>query len=191
VPLRSIQPTDQLYVVVTQSPSGSVDLSNVTVGGYRAFQANWLIADIPERGPALDAVNLMLFSDVDTGTLTSAQVQAIADWVAHGGHLIVTGGQNWEATSAGLKDLLPLVPTGSTTVDNLSALSSLAGDNRRLQGETLVATGDPVEAAEVLAADANGLPLATRRRYGGHGGLYRRSRRAVAAPVLPAWTVCG
>ena len=41
-----------------------------------------------------------------------------------GGHLIVTGGQNWQATAAGLADLLPLTPNGSKQVDDLQGLTT-------------------------------------------------------------------
>src|SRR6185369_6233950 len=45
--LRSIQSRDQIHVVVTQSASGAIDLSNVhDGGGYNAFQANWHIENI-------------------------------------------------------------------------------------------------------------------------------------------------
>ncbi|MBK8024647.1 MAG: hypothetical protein IPK19_25295 [Chloroflexi bacterium] len=40
--------------------------------------------------------------------LNSGQIRAPTDWVASGGHLIVTGGANSQATAAGLSDLLPL-----------------------------------------------------------------------------------
>ena len=90
--LRNVLYEDQLHVVLTQSSAGSVDLSSVRAGGYNAFQANWLVENLPDRGPALQAVDTLLFSDIDTGTMSANQRTAVADWVAEGGHLLVTGG---------------------------------------------------------------------------------------------------
>jgi hypothetical protein len=165
--MRGVLAQDQLYVAVTQSSIGSVDLTGVRVGGYNAFQGNWLIENIPDRVVALNAVDMILFSDVDTGTLTGDQRQALEDWVTQGGHLLVTGGANWQATSAGLNDLLPLVPDNSETTNDLSALAGLTQTrDADLSGETIIVTGPLTPDAEVLAATTDGLPLVARRYMG-------------------------
>lgn len=166
-PLRTLQSPDRLYAVVTTSPTGTVDLSSVSVGGYRTFQASWVIANLPDRAGALDALDVLMFSDIDTGSLSSAQRSALADWVASGGHLIVTGGQNWQQTAAGLRDMLPLLPETSQIITDLSALTRLAGANSALRGQAVVAIGPLVENAQVLASTSGGLPLVSRRMYGG------------------------
>ncbi len=166
-PMQGVLTQDQLYVVVTESSVGSVDLTGVRVGGYNAFQGNWLIENIPDRVVALNAADMILFSDVDTGTLTSDQTQAIEDWVTQGGHLVVTGGANWQATAAGLNDLLPITPGNSETTEDLSALGTLTQNrNVDLSGETIVVTGVLKPDAEVLAATTDGLPLVARRYMG-------------------------
>ncbi len=165
-PLRSLQTRDQLHVVVSQSATGVVDLTGVHDGGYSAFQAIWQTENIPERAAALNSVDLMLFSDVDSGALSSGQRSALADWVTGGGHLIVTGGTNWQGTAAGLGDLLPLLPDNSTTLDDLSPLGEWlrfsAGDLAR---QTVIATGDLIDGAETLVS-AGDLPLLARRTLG-------------------------
>jgi hypothetical protein len=163
--LRHVQPQDQLHVVVSQSPVGSVDLGGVHTGGHNAFQAYWLVDNIPDRAAGLDSVNMLLFSDVDTGALSSEQRQAIADWVAQGGHLLVTGGTNWQATAAGLLDLLPLQPAQSSTVEDLTALAKW-GSSTELEGQTVVADGTLHPDARVLAATPDGVPLLVRRTLG-------------------------
>lgn len=164
-PLRHVLYQDQLHVVLTQSSVGSADLTGVRSGGYNAFQANWLIENIPDRTAAFDAVDTMLFSDINTGTLTTPQRDALADWVAGGGHMIVTGGANWQATAAGLLDLLPLRPDGSDTADNLDALAGLAGGTR-LRGQTIITTGTLADGAQVIAQNGDDLPLLARRSWG-------------------------
>ncbi len=167
--LRDIQPRDSLYVSVTQAATPTVTFGPLHVGGYNSFQAIWSSDDIPDQAPALEALNMMLFYDVDSGTLSSAQRAAIRTWVRSGGQLVVTGGQNWQATAAAWSDLLPLVPDSSQTIDDLSALTELAGDYREtLSSEVIAATGELIDGARVLAATDDGTPLVARRTYG-HG----------------------
>jgi hypothetical protein len=73
VGLRPIQRQDQLFVVVSQAAAGLVDLTGVRVGGHDAYQANWSLENLPDHPAGLDAVNMMLFSDVDTSGLSSDQ----------------------------------------------------------------------------------------------------------------------
>lgn len=167
-PLRAIGSTDPLYVVITESPSGSIDLTG-TGGGANVFQANLQITDLPDRIAVLDPVDVITFSDVDTGSLSAGQIAALTDWVASGGHLIVTGGVNWQATAAGLGDLLPLTPDDASTLDGLPALANWLRINAPLTAETVASVGTLRSDARVLASeDANGstIPLLTRRIYG-------------------------
>jgi hypothetical protein len=165
--VRSVQARDQIHLVISTSPGGSVDLTGVHDINYNGFQANWPVSNIPDWAVALASVDFMLFSDVDTGTLSTRQRQAIADWIAQGGHLIVTGGPNWQATAAGLTDLLPLTPTGSTTLSDLSALQQWTrfrdGD---LKQPTVIATGALKSDAQTLVSGPNGVPLLVRSLRG-------------------------
>jgi hypothetical protein len=165
--LRSVQSRDQIHVVVTQSASGALDLSSVHDGGYNAYQSNWHIENIPDREAALEAINTIVFSDVDSGTLSAGQKDAITDWVAQGGHLLVTGGVDWQSTASGLMDLLPIKPDNSRTLDNLSSLAKwlhFGGD--QLIQQTVVSTGTLQTGARVLASSTDDTPLLIRRNLG-------------------------
>lgn len=165
--LRSLQPRDQLHVVVTQSTSGSIDLTGVHDSGYIGFQANWRTETIPDQAAALEAIDTLAFSDVDTGTLSSVQRQAIADWVAQGGHLIVTGGQNWRSTASGLTELLPFAPDNSVTADNLTPIANwlrFSGDD--LSQQSILATGTLNAEAIPLVKDTDERVLLARRDFG-------------------------
>ncbi|MBI1277377.1 MAG: hypothetical protein GC179_04550 [Anaerolineaceae bacterium] len=165
--IRSVQSRDQIHVVVTQSTSGALDLSTVHDGGYNAYQANWVVNNIPDREAALEAINTLVFSDIDSGTLSAGQQQAISDWVTQGGHLLVTGGVDWQSTASGLIDLLPMKPDNSRTLDNLTPLAKwlhFSGD--QLIQQTVVATGTVQAGARVLASDENNTPLLIRRTFG-------------------------
>ncbi|MEZ4667189.1 MAG: hypothetical protein R3E39_04600 [Anaerolineae bacterium] len=165
--VRSLQARDQLHVVITQSSTSSIDLSSIHDAGYNGFQTNWRINNIPDRGAALDAVDTILFSDVDTGTLTSSQIQTITDWIVQGGHLLVTGGTEWQPTAAGLTELLPLRPDNSVTIDNLTPIANwIRYERDQLGQKTVVATGQLSPDGRVLVNGENNIPLVVRRTLG-------------------------
>ncbi len=166
VPLSVIQATEQLYVVVTQSAAGSIDMTNARALGTVAYQANWSIDDIPTNAAALESVNALVFTDVDTGGLTLEQERAIEAWVADGGHLIVTGGPNYQATAEGLRTLLPLNPDDSETLANLQPLAAYLGLEDDLAAETSVAVGEVMTGASVAIETEAGVPLLVRRSLG-------------------------
>lgn len=185
VGVRSILPRDRLYAVVTQSPTGAVDLSAVSVGGHEAFQVNWSLDNLPDKAAALEAVDMMLISDVNTAPLSSAQRRAIREWVNAGGHLIVTGGASWQPTAAGLTDLLPLVPDRAATARDLTPLFRLAGDyNSTPTGDFIRANGDLVDGARVLATLDNN-PLLARHELG--NGVVDYLAVDPANPLLRDW----
>jgi hypothetical protein len=166
VPLVAIQPTEQLYVVITQAAAGSIDMTNARGMGMVAYQANWSLDDIPTNAAALESVNALVFTDVDTGGLTLDQERALESWVADGGHLIVTGGPNWQATAEGLRALLPLNPGDSENLPGLQPLADYLGIDADLTADTSVAVGELVEGARVLVASDEAIPLLVRRELG-------------------------
>ncbi|MEO0561892.1 MAG: hypothetical protein AAF125_07255, partial [Chloroflexota bacterium] len=169
VPLQPLQPSDQLYVVITQSAAGSVDLTNARAEGLNAAQANWEVESIPDNPAALASIGVLAFSDVDTGGLTLAQEASIEAWVANGGHLIVTGGAGFARTAAGLVNLVPLVPDDAITVEEVSGLAAYIGvpdAEDDLVADTTLATGQLTDDARVLAATEDGEPLIVRRELG-------------------------
>jgi hypothetical protein len=165
-PVRAARPRDRLHIVVTQATAGSVDLSGVHDAGYSGVQANWTLENIPDRAQGLSSANTLLFSDVDTSALSSTQRESIRDWVIGGGQLIVTGGAPWQATSAGLTDLLPFTPEGSLTLPDASALGDwLRQGGDELASEGVVTGGTAAPGAQVLVQQGE-RPLIIRQALG-------------------------
>lgn len=168
--VQAVQPRDSLYVVLTESAAGSLDLTGARFGNANAYQANWAVADVPDRASALDAVDVIVFTDVDTGALSTAQRRALAEWVTAGGHLVVTGGPNWQGTAAGLGDLLPFQPSGTATLESLAPLGEwlAVNDNevRALDAASVVSTGTLTERARALVTADDNLPLLVRHTVG-------------------------
>jgi hypothetical protein len=167
VPVASLTPRDRLYAVISNATSSSLNFTHARSVDYVASQANWLPADVPDRAAALQPIDAMIFSDVDSGLLSLVQRAAVADWVTRGGHLIVTGGIGWEATASGLFDLLPLEPTDSVQISDIDGLAAFAGvSDVPSGGDYRSVSGVLREGAEVLAADSQDAPLLIRWRVG-------------------------
>ncbi|MCC6616861.1 MAG: hypothetical protein IT320_25535 [Anaerolineae bacterium] len=184
--LRPLQTPDRLYAVISNSVAGTVDLSTIKTGTANAYQANLTPADLPSQVGLFDAIDLIMFSDVDTGTLTVGQRTALADWVTAGGHLVVTGGANWQTTAAGITDLLPIVPDNAVVAEDLNPITRWMGSGARLEAQTLVATGDLRANAQALVSDEAGTPLVSRRTFG--AGVVDYLAADPAAAPLRNWT---
>lgn len=169
--LRALAPEDRLYVVLSSTPSGLLDLTGATFA-REAAQANWLIEDLPDRPEAMYAVDLMLINDIDTSGITPAQRAALRDWVSQGGHLVVAGGSNWQATDLGVVDLLPLEPARSISVNSLAplvdwlALPPVQADILASDAGIVVTVGDLKPGAQTLVSLDDGTPLIVRHTLG-------------------------
>lgn len=168
--VRPARVSDILFAVITESPRGSVDLRSFRSGVGDAYQANWRTENVPRLGEALRGLDALILTDADSGNLSTDQREAIRDWVLSGGHLIVTGGPNWQRTAAGVAGLLPVQPNGTLTLTGISPLARFAGLNDTL---TAAANGSIVVAQSVLLPDGeilaeqSGTPLLARRKLGG------------------------
>ncbi len=166
--VRSVRAGDRIAVAFTDAAVGTVDLSGAALGGFTVMQADWTTDELPPLAAALAGIDLMLFSDVDSGVLTADQRTALADWVRAGGQLVAAGGAGWQPTAAGLAELLPLQPGAAVTVSSLAPLANwLRLDPAPLEGANLiVATGELTADARTLVALDDGTPLLVRRFIG-------------------------
>jgi len=155
--------TARLYAIASGEAVDMAVLERIAPPGETAYVAYITLDQLPAAGPAWDGLDLLVLNDVDTATLTPAQLSALRGWLAAGGHLVVTGGPNWRKTSAALDDLLPVSISGSASVYDLSALSELTGAT--ISGEPfVVAQGTVADGRTLLASD--NLPLLVRRDEG-------------------------
>jgi hypothetical protein len=165
---------DSLFGVLSGSPSAFNVLAELDPQVGNALVAQLEPADVPDYAHPLKALDWLVISDIDTGLLSAAQKGALQGWLAGGGRLLVTGGPDWRKTSAGLQDLLPLLPEDTQNLPApgpgeaaTASIASLAD----LPGELLAASGTLAEGAEVLAS-RGGLPLVARRSLGSGEVLY-------------------
>lgn len=170
VSLTCIADNNLLYGVLASSPSAFNTLSEAKPSNQAAIVTQLAVDELPDQSRTLASLDALVVSDVDTGVLTAAQREALAGWLASGGRLVVTGGPGWQKTTAGLRDLLPILPESTQTLSSLTSLQTYAVGLDSPTGSAVVATGSVVEGAEVLSSQA-GVPLVARRRVG-FGDVY-------------------
>ena len=177
-----LQDFDNLLYGVVSSDAGELDfLENVRGGRSDAAVAFLDIEDLPALAAAWNALDVLLFNDVDTGQLTAEQLQALQGWVSTGGQLIVTGGPGWQKTAAAFSDMLPVILTGSESAPDLPALSSALGFPFRDPGPYLLASSS-LRSGELLYHQ-DGLPLLAGHKWG-RGTVYFLALDPKLAPLL-------
>ena len=175
---------DWLIGVLAETPSAFAPLADLDPPNGRARTVQLEPAALPDAGRALESLDALVISGVDTGAWSAGQRQALTDWVTGGGNLLVAGGPNWQRTAAGLESLLPLRPSGSRTLAGLSALTGLAGESGTLGGPAVVATGE-LAANAVVLAEQDGLPLVVEGTLGAGRVIYLAADHALAP--LAGW----
>lgn len=170
-----------LYGVVSDEPVELEFLENVTAGRPEAAVALLDVDTVPEVGAALSALDVLIFTHVDSGRLTPAQVEAVRGWVSTGGQLVITGGSEWQRTTAAFDALLPVTVAGSESVPDLPALAAQTAVPFRDPGPYVVATS-ALESGRLLLHEEE-LPLLARKEVG-QGGVYFLALDPALAPLL-------
>ncbi len=170
-----------LYGVVTDEP-GDLDLLEDLFSDRTDAAVAYLdISDLPESPAAWNALDVLIFHDVETGQLTQAQLDSLGAWIGSGGQLVVAAGADWQATSAGLSSFLPVTINATQSIDDLPALQSAAGQPFRDSGPYVVAISELTN-GEILLQEVE-LPLLARRELG-RGSVYFLSLSPSAAPLV-------
>jgi hypothetical protein len=157
--LSCLGQNDLLFGVIAGSSSAYNVLADLDPSNGSASVAQIEAASLPDRSQALQALDVLVIADVDTGILSTAQRQALAGWVANGGQLVVAGGPGWQKTAAGLANLLPLKPTGTQNLSNLAALQPFSQELLDDADQVIVAATGLLEARAEVLVEQDGLPL--------------------------------
>ena len=175
-----------LIGVLADSPSTYNVLNDIKpITGF-ARVAQLKLSDLPEKSQAWNSLGALVVSDVDTGTLTSAQKQALENWLASGGKLLVTGGPRWQGTVAGLKDFMPVEINGTRNVSGLSTLQAYLEDPNPLDLRgTVLSVGTIRDGASILV-EQDGVPLIVQKPVG-FGTVYYLAADPALKP-LSGWS---
>ncbi len=155
---------DLLYGVIAGSPSAFHNLGDIDPFNGQGHFAQLELDDLPPASAAWRSLDVLLFSDTDTGDLSPAQSEALDTWIAAGGRLIIAGGPGWQRTLAGIGDLSPVSLTGTATLTDLAVLGAYTFSEPP-EGPAQITTGDPVHGAEVLL-EIDDVPVIIERSVG-------------------------
>ncbi|HSJ00393.1 MAG TPA: hypothetical protein VLA59_08405 [Patescibacteria group bacterium] len=122
------------------------------------------IADLPERPEPLGGLSVVVWAG-DAGALTDGQRRSLERWVADGGQLVVIGGADWQARTAGLEHLLPVEELAAVDAVDHGPLAAWAGSDEALEPDT-IATGTLRPDARALVTSADGAPMAAWQSVG-------------------------
>ena len=124
------------------------------------------LADLPERSEPLEGLSAIVWAD-DSSALSEAQRRSIERWVGNGGQLVVVGGPDWQARTAGFTDMLPL--EGLTAIDDVShaSLAAWSGADEPAVEAATISTGTLREGARTLIRADDGTILASMHAVGG------------------------
>jgi hypothetical protein len=122
------------------------------------------MADLPERPEPLGGLSVVVWAG-DAGALTEGQRGSLERWVADGGQLVVVGGADWQARTAGIEHLLPVEELAAVDGVDHGPLADWAGSDEALGPDT-IATGTLRAGARALVASAAGAPMAAWQTVG-------------------------
>ena len=125
-------------------------------------------SSVPERAQLLGSFDCLIIDNAATSQLRPEQLEAIQVWVGTGGLLIAVGGATWQSTLGPLPpDLLPVEPTGLTSLQSLSAMGDFMDNPLDAAGPWLVSQSRPrtERGARVVVAQ-DGIPLIAASKRG-------------------------
>jgi hypothetical protein len=159
---------DRLVGIAAETASSFNLLNLVDPPNGDSSTAEIQLQKLPDFGLALESLDAILISDVDSGELSKSQVQALTAWVTGGGRLMLFGGPDWEKTTAAFSssELMPISPTGTELVNDWNSFSSIASTQSEISGQAVAVTGNLMTGAQVLASTEDGMPLIVQRNLG-------------------------
>src|SRR5574337_715733 len=188
VSLRSV--VDGVVLVLTREPAGLERLFDLP----RKLRAAYITeAELPVQWQGYAGVALLVVHDLDPEAVAPEQREALEQWVAQGGRLVVSGGESLvRLRDSWLAQMLPAEPVGLSRVDPSRELPGLRGPvlatvlsprtgatmHGRLRAQGQRGAGAvTVWAVDLLAPDL--------RTWDGQGALWEE---ALNTPVQP-WLV--
>lgn len=185
LPTNCLAGNIMLVGLISDTPAAFDELSDMTPLGGTSRVAQLQVDDLPERYQAWDALDALVISNTDTGVLTAAQKQAMESWLSSGGKLFVAGGTQWQRTTAGLNEFLPVEIQSTRNVTDLSSLGAYAEGGSPLRVGATITVGTMREGARALV-EQSGVPIFSQRTVG-FGEVYYLAADPSANPLM-GWT---
>lgn len=162
--IQQVEAQDLMYGVLAGAPSAFYPLRSLPPLTGSAYLAELTVAQLPPITTAWRTLDVLVVSNVDTGQLSTAQVQALTGWVLQGGRLVVATGPDWQKTTSGLGALLPATVSGTATLASADTVTNAYG-GAAVAGELPIAVLQLAVDSEVMLVDGN-QPLIVSKNMG-------------------------
>ena len=151
VSLRTLNTGDVFVGVLSDQSNNLNALSNVSLlnTSSSVIVQPLNAATFPDNSVVLRNFDVIVLDNFNTASLSQQQLNALQNWVAQGGSIIIAGGPEWQRTFHSLPSgLLPVTPTGTATLAS---------------GTSLLTTGSPTSnsASNVGSSLSSSLPVST------------------------------
>jgi hypothetical protein len=163
ITLSQARTSQQLVGVIADDAVAGEELRRALINAYGTSRIEAVVfppEEVPGNTFGLNSFSGLVIGDATTGRWSTEQRTALANWVARGGKLVVTGGPNARKVTEGLGDLPPLRPRDSRTAGDITQLGLAP-----LPGQWVLATGDLLPEA-VVQVEQGGVPLIASRPWG-------------------------
>ncbi|MDX1523076.1 MAG: hypothetical protein R3264_15730, partial [Anaerolineae bacterium] len=152
VNLQIFNQEDFLVGVVASEPSLLNALAGLSApNNARVGVAHLNLDDLSPSFQAWEALDMLVFNDIDTGQLTVDQQNALRHWVSSGGRLVIGGGPNAAQTISGLTQLLPFAQIETETLPHpINELRPYSGPTIEDRGPYVAAVPVKVGPGRVL-----------------------------------------
>lgn len=193
--LNTLQSSEFFVGVLSDTSNSFGSLSGLTLPG----QASSMIVEplnattMPERAATLDNFNLLVLDNFTTSTLSSGQLDALQQWVHHGGTLVIAGGPEWRRTVTSLpSNFIPItlsnttmIPAGTRLIPiDGSSIKDGADQNNAKEGApspVIISTGTATRGTVLLTAGPD--PLLVQARIG-EGNVFYLAFDPTLAPIV-------
>ncbi len=150
--------------LLTDSQPAADELQGLPLDDIGVRAASYTARTFPASSLGLAPYSAVVIDQFDVQSLSTAQRDALRDFVGRGGGLVVAGGPSWRRTLSSLPaELAPLHATGSAQ-EPLAALAALAGS--RAAGVVTTATGELRNGSWPVIKSEDGVPLVADAVYG-------------------------
>lgn len=163
----NLKPTGgEPLVVVIGDPSTQLEGVEAIGHSGRPIVVSAAVAELPENALGWGSVDFVVLAGADLSRANELQRKALAQWVALGGELVITGGPGATAVLAALPESLrPATAAGARDAGDFGTLAALAGGEEPV-GSAPIAVLAPAPGAVPIAPLADGAPLMVQRRHG-------------------------
>lgn len=188
VRVNQLGPYEMTVGVLSTSPEAGKFLHGLKMGGgNRAPHIYELQPDvIPEVGIGLSSLDVLVLNNFPAETLNVNQVEAVKNWVARGGTLILGGGPGYEKSAQAFQELSPVDVSGTTTIDAVDVFQRQKeyGAELKFTSPLTVSEGTLRPDAKALVAQ-DGLPIVASKAWREGDVIYTAYN--LTAPPIADW----